>query len=110
MKEFAIFRGYRFEGVRVAMSGSNGSQARVRLRNEGAIRDLRVSEPAPVRFSSFFKTWVTSFLFFSLFGALAIQVFRSQKQRLIEITRQREKHLRTAITAILAFCNHPVSC
>nr|POF27414.1 hypothetical protein CFP56_51488 [Quercus suber] len=93
-------KGYRFEGIRVAMSDSNGSPARVHLRNEGAIRDLRVSEPAPV----------TSFLFFSLFGALAIQVFRSQKQRLIEITRQREEHLRTAITAILAFCNHPVSC
>ena len=33
---------YGFGGVHVAISGSDGSQARVRLRNEGAIRDLQV--------------------------------------------------------------------
>ncbi|KAK9994842.1 hypothetical protein SO802_024545 [Lithocarpus litseifolius] len=33
---------YGFGGVRVAISGSDGSQARVRLRNEGTIRDLWV--------------------------------------------------------------------
>ena len=39
---------YRFGGVRIAISGSDGSQARVRLRNEGAIRNLRVlgSDPS----------------------------------------------------------------
>ena len=39
---------YRFGGVRVAISGLDGSQARVRLRSEGAIRDLQVlgSDPS----------------------------------------------------------------
>ena len=39
---------YRFVGVRVAISGSDGSQARVCLRSEGAIRDLQVlgSDPS----------------------------------------------------------------
>ena len=33
---------YKFGGVRVAILGLDGSQARVRLRSEGAIRDLQV--------------------------------------------------------------------
>ena len=40
---------YGFGGVRVVISGSVGSQARVRLRNEGAIRDLRVLGSDPVQ-------------------------------------------------------------
>ena len=41
---------YRFGGVRVAISGLDGSQARVRLRSEGVIRDLRVlgSDPSDI--------------------------------------------------------------
>ena len=39
---------YRFGGVCVAISGLDGSQARVRLRSEGAIKDLQVlgSDPS----------------------------------------------------------------
>ena len=33
---------YGFGGVRVAISGSDGSQAQVRLCNEGIIKDLQV--------------------------------------------------------------------
>ena len=38
---------YRLRGVRVAISGLDGSQVRVRLRSEGAIRDLRVLRSNP---------------------------------------------------------------
>ena len=40
---------YGYGGVHVAISGSDGSQARVRLRNEGAIIDLQVLGSDPVQ-------------------------------------------------------------